>query len=122
MLRDFRSVDPNLPHRRRALQRLQLALQLDTSIYRLFGGVEVAGAARGKGAGRRLRLVSVVRWPALWGQVERQASAGWRCSQSRRRMLWTRLASPILVVARARPMVRTNSPILAFCSAKTCSM
>ena len=37
-------------------------------------------------------------------------------------MLWTRLARPILVVARARPMVRTNRPILAFCSAKTCSM
>ena len=31
-------------------------------------------------------------------------SAGWRSSQSRRRMLWTRLARPILVVARARPI------------------
>lgn len=36
-------------------------------------------------------------------------------------MLWTRLASPILVVALARPIVRTNRPIRAFCSAKTCS-
>ena len=35
-------------------------------------------------------------------------------------MLWVRLARPILVVARARPMVRTNKPILAF-SEKTCS-
>jgi hypothetical protein len=32
------------------------------------------------------------------------------------------LASPIFTVARARPMVRTNSPMRAFCSAKTCSM
>ena len=69
-----------------------------------------------------MRLVSVVRWPALRGELlDRQAGAGWRCSQSRRRMLVTRLASPILVVARARPMVRTNRPILAFCSTTTCS-
>ena len=86
------------------------------------GEVEVAGWRAG-GGGRRLRLVSVVRWPALRGErLDRQASAGWRSSQSRRRMLWTRLARPILVVARARPMVRTNRPILAFCSAKTCSI
>jgi hypothetical protein len=32
------------------------------------------------------------------------------------------IGSPILVVARARPMLRTNRPILAFCSAKTCSI
>src|SRR5687768_14637773 len=33
-----------------------LRKQLDTSIYRLFGEVEVAGAARGKGAGRRFAV------------------------------------------------------------------
>jgi hypothetical protein len=109
-------LDPGLA------EQLPYFQQLDTSIYRVFGEVEVAGWPRG-GRGRRLRLVSVVRWPALVGELsDRHASAGRRSSQSRRRMLWTRLASPILVVARARPMVRTNSPIRAFCSAKTCSM
>jgi hypothetical protein len=36
-------------------------------------------------------------------------------------MFWTRLAKPILVVARARPMVRMKRPIGPFCWAKTCS-
>src|SRR5215207_7822348 len=34
----------------------------------------------------------------------------------------TRLTSPIFTRARTMPMVRTNYPILCFCSAKTCSM
>ena len=36
-------------------------------------------------------------------------------------MLKTRLARPILVLARAMPMVRMNKPIGPFCRAKTCS-
>lgn len=35
-------------------------------------------------------------------------------SQTARFMLWTRLASPIFTLARAKPMVRTTSPIGPF--------
>jgi hypothetical protein len=34
----------------------------------------------------------------------------------RRQKLKIRLTNPILVVVRARPMLRTNNPIRAFCS------
>src|SRR5579864_4533455 len=50
-----------------------------------------------------------------------QARAGFCVSQSMRRMLVRRLASPIFTLARASPMVRTKSPIGPFCQAKTCS-
>ena len=36
-------------------------------------------------------------------------------------MLKARLAIPILVRARARPIVRTINPIACFCTANTCS-
>ena len=86
-----------------------------------FGEVVAGGAGMARPA-TGMQLVLVVRcWRFGCELLDRQASAGWRSSQSRRRMLWTRLARPILVVARAKPMVRTNRPILAFCSAKTCS-
>jgi hypothetical protein len=39
----------------------------------------------------------------------------------KRLMLYTRLAIPILVVARAIPIVLMNSAIRSFCSANTCS-
>ena len=42
-------------------------------------------------------------------------------SWTRRRMLKARLAMPIFVRARARPMVRTISPMACFCTANTCS-
>ena len=42
---------------------------------------------------------------------------GW----TRRRMLDARLAMPIFVRARARPMVRMISRITCFCTANTCS-
>ena len=50
-----------------------------------------------------------------------QVSAVWAASQTIRCILYSRLARPILVVARARPMVRMNRPIGPFCRAKTCS-
>ena len=40
-------------------------------------------------------------------------------SQTNRCMLKTRLARPILVLARAMPMVRMNRPIGPFCRTKT---
>ena len=44
-----------------------------------------------------------------------------RCRKTSRRMLYTRLAMPILIVARAIPTVRMNNRILSFWAVKTCS-
>ena len=61
------------------------------------------------------------RAPGLVSGALGQVSAVWAASQTIRCILYSRLARPILVVARARPMVRMNRPIGPFWRAKTCS-
>src|SRR5579872_4952455 len=56
-----------------------------------------------------------------WRELVAQVGAIWRVSQAIRCMLYRRLASPILVRARAMPMVRMKRPIGPFWRAKTCS-
>ena len=106
---------------RRRMRResiIALTAKLDTSIYRLWDEVEVSWAAAWRGMphlGLRVRVLEPQVCPCA------QAGAA-LSSQTSRFILNTRLASPIFTRARAMPMVRTNSPIRLFCSAKTCSM
>ena len=58
--------------------------------------------------------------PALSCLPRHHAAAVLR-KNSNRLKLETGLAMPIFVVARAMPMVLTNSSMRSFCSAKTCS-
>ncbi len=103
--------------------QMEIAAELDTSKNPAVGAAAVS-RCRGvavSGWGLGLQLMWSVEAAPGHLQPDQASSGVCRMSQVARFMLWTRLASPIVTVARAMPIVLTTSAIGPFWRANTCS-